>query len=104
MRLTLKELDGLLSHQAGFLAQKRLARGLRLNHPEATALLACQVRFRQKISASLESDRNTMVELAYFASDPGVRSRRPQRSRSDSQGSASARFESCIAWSARNDR
>lgn len=44
MRLTPKELEGLLVHQAGYLAQKRLARGLRLNHPEAVALIACQVQ------------------------------------------------------------
>ncbi|EEC05388.1 urease subunit gamma, putative, partial [Ixodes scapularis] len=44
MRLTPKELEGLLVHQAGFLAQKRLARGLLLNHPEAVALIACQVQ------------------------------------------------------------
>ena len=30
-------------HNAGFLAQKRLARGLRLNHPEAVALIATQL-------------------------------------------------------------
>ena len=30
-------------HGAGFLAQKRLARGLRLNEPEAVALLATQM-------------------------------------------------------------
>ena len=30
-------------HQAGFLAQKRLARGLRLNYPEAVALIATQL-------------------------------------------------------------
>jgi len=30
-------------HNAGFLAQKRLARGLRLNHPEAVALIAAQL-------------------------------------------------------------
>jgi urease subunit gamma/beta len=30
-------------HQAGFLAQKRLARGLRLNYPEAVALIASQL-------------------------------------------------------------
>ena len=30
-------------HQAGYLAQKRLARGLLLNHPEAVALIATQV-------------------------------------------------------------
>ena len=40
MHLAPRELDKLLLHQAGFLAQKRLARGLRLNHPEAVALIS----------------------------------------------------------------
>src|SRR6266481_5272333 len=35
-----REIDKLLLHNAGFLAQKRLARGVRLNHPEAIALIA----------------------------------------------------------------
>ncbi len=43
MHLTPHELDKLTLHQAGFLAQKRLARGLRLNHPEAIALIATQI-------------------------------------------------------------
>lgn len=43
MRLSPRELEGLLIHQTGFLAQKRLARGLKLNHPEAVALIACQL-------------------------------------------------------------
>src|SRR5271165_1669662 len=43
MHLTPRELDKLTLHQAGFLAQKRLARGLRLNHPEAIALIATQI-------------------------------------------------------------
>ena len=43
MHLTPHELDNLTLHQAGFLAQKRLARGLRLNHPEAVALIATQI-------------------------------------------------------------
>lgn len=43
MRLTPREIDKLTLHQAGFLAQKRLARGLRLNHPEAAALLSAQL-------------------------------------------------------------
>src|ERR671936_2657628 len=43
MHLTPRELDKLVLHQAGYLAQKRLARGLRLNHPEATALVAAQI-------------------------------------------------------------
>src|SRR5437016_8548886 len=43
MHLTPHELDKLTLHQAGFLAQKRLARGLQLNHPEAGALIATQI-------------------------------------------------------------
>jgi len=40
VHLSPREIDKLLLHNAGFLAQKRLARGLRLNHPEAVALIA----------------------------------------------------------------
>src|SRR5207253_4304785 len=43
MHLTPHELDKLTLHQAGFLAQKRLARGVKLNHPEAVALIASQI-------------------------------------------------------------
>jgi urease subunit gamma/beta len=43
MHLTPRELDKLQLHQAGFLAQKRLARGVRLNYPEAVALIATQL-------------------------------------------------------------
>ena len=43
MHLTPRELDKLILHQAGALAQKRLARGLRLNYVEATALIAAQL-------------------------------------------------------------
>ena len=43
MHLTPRELDKLVLHQAGFLAQKRLARGVRLNYPEAVALIATQL-------------------------------------------------------------
>jgi urease subunit gamma/beta len=43
MHLTPHETDKLALHQAGFLAQKRLARGLRLNYPEAVALIGAQV-------------------------------------------------------------
>ena len=43
MHLTPHELDKLTLHQAGYLAQKRLARGLRLNYPEAVALISAQV-------------------------------------------------------------
>jgi urease subunit gamma/beta len=43
MHLTPHELDKLVLHQAGIVAQKRLARGLRLNYPEAVALIATQL-------------------------------------------------------------
>lgn len=43
MRLAPRDLDKLLLHQAGALAQKRLARGVRLNYPEAVALIATQL-------------------------------------------------------------
>ena len=39
MRLTPHEQERLLVHLAGQLAEARRARGLRLNHPEAVALL-----------------------------------------------------------------
>ncbi len=43
MHLTPREIDKLMLHQAGVLAQKRLARGLRLNYVEAVALIAAQI-------------------------------------------------------------
>jgi urease subunit gamma/beta len=43
MHLSPQELDKLMLHQVGVLAQKRLARGVRLNHPEAVALIATQM-------------------------------------------------------------
>lgn len=43
MHLSPRDIDKLVLHQAGVLAQKRLARGLRLNYPEAVALIATQL-------------------------------------------------------------
>ena len=43
MHLTPHEIDKLLLHNVGFLAQKRLARGVRLNYPETVGLIATQV-------------------------------------------------------------
>ena len=43
MHLAPRDLDKLVLHQAGFLAQKRLARGLRLNYPESVALIPTQI-------------------------------------------------------------
>jgi urease subunit gamma/beta len=43
MHLSPRDIDKLLLHNAGFLAQKRLARGVRLNYPESVALIATQI-------------------------------------------------------------
>lgn len=43
MRLAPREVEKLMLHNAGELAQKRLARGLRLNHSEVVALIAKQI-------------------------------------------------------------
>jgi urease subunit gamma/beta len=43
MHLAPRDIDKLVLHGAGVLAQKRLARGLRLNYPEAVALIATQL-------------------------------------------------------------
>ena len=57
MHLTPREIDKLILHQAGALAQKRLARGLRLNHPEAVALIATVI-------LELIRDGHRVAELA----------------------------------------
>jgi urease len=43
MKLAPREVEKLGLHNAGYLSQKRLARGLRLNYVEAVALIATQV-------------------------------------------------------------
>src|ERR1044072_763653 len=43
MHLSPREIDKLTLHAAGSLAQKRLARGIRLNHTEAGALITTQL-------------------------------------------------------------
>src|SRR5579859_3753775 len=43
MHLSPHEIEKLLLHNAGFLAQKRLARGICLNYPESVALIAAQL-------------------------------------------------------------
>ena len=43
MHLSPREIEKLMLHNVGFLAQKRLARGIRLNQPETVALIASQI-------------------------------------------------------------
>jgi urease subunit gamma/beta len=56
MHLGPRDLDKLILHGAGALAQKRLARGLRLNYTEAIALIATQL-------LELIRDGRSVVEL-----------------------------------------
>ena len=43
MHLTPREIDKLLIFSAGELARKRRARGVKLNHPEAVALITSEI-------------------------------------------------------------
>ena len=56
MHLAPRDIDKLLLHQAGALAQKRLARGLRLSYPEAVALISAQL-------LELIRDGRSLIEL-----------------------------------------
>jgi urease subunit gamma len=59
MNLTPREKDKLLIFTAGLLAEKRLARGVKLNHPEAVAYLT---------AALLEGARDgkTVADLMHY--------------------------------------
>jgi len=65
MKLSPRELDHLILHNAGSLAQKRLARGAKLNAAEAIALIATVVMERARDGdatvAQLMSDSRTML-------------------------------------------
>ncbi len=43
MNLLPKEMDKLMLHYAGSLAKKRMARGLKLNYPEAISLISSEL-------------------------------------------------------------
>ncbi|XP_059179404.1 urease subunit alpha-like isoform X2 [Physella acuta] len=64
MRLAPRELDGLLIFQAGSLAQRRLARGVRLNQPEAVALISIVLqelaRDGQRVTDLMEKGRQLL--------------------------------------------
>jgi urease subunit gamma/beta len=64
MHLSPREIDKLLLHNAGFLAQKRLARGLRLNYPESVALIAAVmlelIRDGRPVSELMDTGRHLL--------------------------------------------
>jgi urease subunit gamma/beta len=64
MHLTPRDLDKLVLHGAGVVAQKRLARGLRLNYPEAVALIGTQllefIRDGQRVAELMDLGRRIL--------------------------------------------
>jgi urease subunit gamma/beta len=74
MHLAPRDIDKLLLHNAGFLAQKRLARGLRLNHPESVALIATQllelIRDGKSVAELMQLGRNFLGRNQVLAGVP----------------------------------
>ena len=67
MELTPREKDKLLIFTAGLLAERRRARGLKLNYPEAVALISAAVMEGArdgKTVAELMSDGRNILQLA----------------------------------------
>ena len=70
MHLTPREVDKLLIFSAGELARKRRARGLKLNHPEAVALITSEI-------LELIRDGRSVAEIMSLA-DATPKHRRPR--------------------------
>lgn len=74
MHLTPRDTDKLMLHSAGFLAQKRLARGLRLNYPEAVALIATQllelIRDGRSVASLMDLGRRILGRVHVMAGVP----------------------------------
>src|SRR5689334_13502905 len=73
MHLSPREIDKLILHGAGVVAQKRLARGTRLNYPEAIALIATQllelIRDGKSVSELMDLGRRMLGRIHVL---PGV--------------------------------
>ncbi|MEI9912368.1 MAG: urease subunit gamma [Bacteroidota bacterium] len=63
MHLTPRETDKLLIFLAGELAEKRKARGLKLNYPEAIALISSRL---QEAARDGKTDGKTVAELMQY--------------------------------------
>ena len=64
MELTPREKDKLLLFTAGLVAERRRARGVKLNYPEAVALISCVIREGARDGrsvADLMSDGTTIL-------------------------------------------
>src|SRR5580698_6034812 len=76
MHLTPRDIDKLVLHGAGFLAQKRLARGLRLNYPESVALIATQllelIRDGRSVADLMDSGRRLLGRIHVMQGVPDM--------------------------------
>lgn len=76
MHLSPRDIDKLLLHNAGFLAQKRLARGLKLNYPESVALIATQlleyIRDGRSVSELMDLGRKFLGRNQVMAGVPAM--------------------------------
>ena len=76
MHLTPREIDKLVLHGAGTLAQKRLARGLRLSYPEAVALIATVllelIRDGRRVAELMDLGRRILGRAQVMAGVPGL--------------------------------
>lgn len=76
MRLSPKEIEKLALHGAGFLAQKRLWRGLRLNYPESVALIAAQllefIRDGESVAGLMDKGKRILGAEQVLPQVPGM--------------------------------
>ena len=74
MHLAPREIEKLMLHNAGVLAQKRLTRGLRLNYPESVALIATQllefIRDGRSVSELMDLGRQLLGRMQVMAGVP----------------------------------
>jgi urease subunit gamma/beta len=79
MRLSPREIEKLMLHNAGFLAQKRYARGLKLNYVETVALLSAQLLEFIREGRSVAELMDTGKEMLGFSDVmPGVADMLPE--------------------------
>jgi urease subunit gamma len=74
VRLSPADQDKLLLAVAGLIARERRARGVRLNHPEAVALLSCWViegaRDGRSVADLMESGRSVLARAEVMEGVP----------------------------------
>jgi|SRR5580658_588377 urease subunit gamma/beta len=76
MHLAPRDIDKLVLHGAGCLAQKRLARGVRLNYPETVALIATQllelIRDGRSVAELMDVGRRMLGRVHVMAAVPAM--------------------------------